>query len=389
MVFSVPYYFFYEEKFSIARVDDISPALFWDVLNLYIISNIAFIFGFLLYHQISTTPIRKVYRSDLNHKLFSSYKIPNYFQNIAYVLTLIIIICYVFTYGDLLLYRKEYIPVFEQKFLITLAKILSLIVSILLGLVYNINRAMSILLITILILFTFGTGSRVTFLLLFLYFLTIFQMSGNTKANKRRFIIQVVISFIFLSYLISLRQLNEYGIIPYLSALFQEDSKILDSIFFNIYYSFIFGLFATARTLSESESNWHYIYISLNPLPGSMVGWPSLSKELMITKFMPYTLHGQVFKMGYSFLISFFLTLGIIFAYFEKVIRKYLIRGKKRIALVFALILALFVFYSYEYHLRSAVRYIYYAFFILIVIKISNYLYRIIKSNVKVGKKIL
>lgn len=368
VVLSVPYYFFYDEKFSIARVDEVSTPQFWGVINMYLIANIAFLIGFLIYHQVATSPIKKIYNLDLNDKLFSKYIIPDYFKKLAYALSLIVIVCYLSTYGTLLLDRENYIPVFENKFLITIAKIMSLVASIVLGLLYSKEKTTSILLISLIIAFTFGTGSRITFLLLILYFLTIFQMSGNTKSNKRRFVVQIIISFLFLSFLISLRKLDDHGIYPYIASVFSGESNILESIAFNVYYSFVFGVFATAKTLTLASPNWYYIYVSLNPLPGSMVGWPEVAKDLLITRFMPYTLHGQVFKMGYTFSITFFMVIGLVFGYFEKVIRKNLINHKKRTAVLFTLILSLFVFYSFEYHLRSASRYIYYAYFITLVI---------------------
>lgn len=354
---------------------------FWSVLNMYLIANIAFIFGFLLYHQVSTPKIRNLYKSDLNHKLFTKYIIPEYFIKIAYTLTLLVVVCYLFTYGKLLLVREDYIPEFENKFLITIAKVISLIGSIILGLVHNKNKYSSWFLIVVITAFTFATGSRITFLILMLYFLTIFQMSGNTKKNKLRFLFQIVISFVFLSYLISLRQLKEHGVVPYIATLFSEDSDIIESVAFNIYYSFIFGVFATARTIREADPNWYYMYVSLNPLPGSMVGWPEVAENLKLTKFMPFTLHGQVFKMGYSFLIFFFLLIGSLFSFFEKKIRKFLINDKKRTAVLFTLILSLFIFYSFEYHLRSAFRYIYYAYFVLLSVYFFQSLWRYIPKK--------
>lgn len=383
VILTVPYFYFYDNKFSIAEVDWIIAKDFWSVLNMYLIANIAFVFGFLLYHQVSTPKIRNIYKSDLNHKLFTKYIIPEYFIKIAYTITLLVVVCYLFTYGKLLLVREDYIPEFENKFLITIAKVISLIGSIILGLVHNKNKYSSWFLIVVITAFTFATGSRITFLILMLYFLTIFQMSGNTKKNKLRFLSQIVISFVFLSYLISLRQLKEHGVVPYIATLFSEDSDIIESVAFNIYYSFIFGVFATARTLREADPNWYYMYVSLNPLPGSMVGWPEVAENLKLTKFMPFTLHGQVFKMGYSFLIFFFLLIGSLFSFFEKKIRKFLINDKKRTAVLFTLILSLFIFYSFEYHLRSAFRYIYYAYFVLLSIYFFQSLWRYIPKKKK------
>ena len=101
VILTVPYFYFYDNKFSIAEVDWIMAKDFWSVLNMYLIANIAFIFGFLLYHQVSTPKIRNLYKSDLNHKLFTKYIIPEYFIKIAYTLTLLVVVCYLFTYGKL------------------------------------------------------------------------------------------------------------------------------------------------------------------------------------------------------------------------------------------------------------------------------------------------
>ena len=368
IVLSVLYFYFYEDKFSIARVDDISEVMFWKVIQLFLFANVAFLIGLLFYHEISTKAIRSLYATNLNQHLFIKFNPSSKLMSYTFILTGIILFFYLVVYGKQLYVRAEYIPKFELKFLITIAKILSLINAILLGLVRVKKRNYANISIFLIVLFTFATGSRVTFLILMLYFLISFQTSGNTLKNKLKFFLQLVFSFVFLSYIVSIRQIPFHGLRPYIATLFNQDSEIIKSIAFNIYYSLIFGIFATSKTLIKGSPDWYYIYVSLNPLPGRLVNWQEVAQELKITKFMPFTLYGQVFEMGYTFTLLFFIMVGNLFGYFEKNVRKFLAKNKRNSAMLFSLLMALFVFYSFEYHLRSAFRYFYYAFFFLFVI---------------------
>ena len=367
IVLSILYFYLYDDKFSIANVDDIDAEMFWLIIQLFLFANVAFLIGLLFYHGISSKSIKRLYATNLNEHLFIRFNPKAKLMGYTFVLTFIILLFYLIVYGKQLYVRAEYIPKFELKFLITIAKILSLINAILLGLIRVKKRSYANISIFLIVLFTFATGSRVTFLILMLYFLISFQTSGNTLRNKLKFFFQLVFSFIFLSYIVSIRQIPFHGIRPYIATLFKQDSEILKSVAFNIYYSLIFGVFATSKTLIKGSPDWYYIYVSLNPLPGRLVNWQEVAQELKITKFMPFTLHGQVFEMGYTFTLFFFIMVGNLFGYFEKNVRKFLAKNKRNSAMFFALLMALFVFYSFEYHLRSAFRYFYYAFFFLFV----------------------
>jgi hypothetical protein len=384
IVLTVLYYYFYDDKFSFYNVDKAINADFLNALKYYIVANIFFLIGSLFYYDLTKKESKILFNAKLDYTLFNKYVLPSRLLNISIMLVFIILICYVLTYGKGVFLRTEYIPEFDNKFLISIAKILSFPAVILLGLFYNTNKFKSGFNFFIIMLLTMSTGSRVTFLLLLIYLLVVFQSSGNTKKNKIRFFIQLVFSFMFMSYVLSLRKLPEHGLIPYLASIFEADnSGARNSIAFNTYYTFIFGFFVTIRTINEAAQDWHVILISLNPLPGSMVGWYNYAPDLRLNVYAPYTLHGQVFNMGMTFTCFFFLSLGLIFSYFEKIIRGLLVKNKRGISLVFVLLLSLFLFYSYEYHLRSAFRYIYYAYFVLVVYKTSNYVIKTLKKQVK------
>jgi hypothetical protein len=373
LIFSPLYFHFYDEKFSIARVDEISSVRFWFVLNHYILADILFILGFLIYHFISTPNIRKLYRENFNKKLFGQIiKKSSSILPIAGILTFFILVFYMATYGSGLWFRDEYIPKPMNKALITIAKILSLVVAIGLAIASKTKKSVCNTLMFIIFLLTFSTGSRTTFLLLVIYFFFGYISSEYSLKNSLKFFAKMGFSFLILSYLMSFRSIETFGLKPYFNTILSGEANVVESFSFNIYYSFIFGVFATAKTMSLYTTDWHHMFVSLNPLPGGLVGWPEVAKELLITRFMPYTLHGQVFQGGFIFISLFFTLIGAFFGFFEKIIRKELISNKRNLALFLTLILLLFIVYSFEYHLRSAFRYIYYAFFLLLFVWIMR-----------------
>src|SRR5690606_10737053 len=167
---------------------------------------------------------------------------------------------------------------------------------------------------------------------LVIYFFFSYVGSKFNIKNSIKFLFNLSLSFILLSYLISFRPLGVYGFKPYIIAIFNGSSDMLRALAFNIYYSFVFGVFATAKTMKLYTNDWNDMFISLNPLPGGMAGVPEISGELAITKFMPFTLYGQVFEAGIVFTLVFFVFIGMIFGYFEKQIRKLLMRNNRVIA---------------------------------------------------------
>ncbi|SDR75359.1 hypothetical protein SAMN04515667_0553 [Formosa sp. Hel1_31_208] len=384
IVLTVLYYYFYEDKISFYNVDKATNSDFLNILRYYIVANISFLAATVIYYDYSIKSNKLIFNTKLDYTLFNKYVLPKRLLNISMLLVLIIFLCYAFTYGKGIMFRVDYIPEFENKFLISIAKILSFLTVILLGLFYSDNKTKSSFGFVVVLLLNMSTGSRATFLLLLIYLLIVFQTSGNTKKNKIRFFFQLVFAFIFMAYVLSLRKLADHGLIPYIASIFSEDeSGIRDSIAFNTYYTFIFGFFATIRTVNEAARDWYIIFVSLNPLPGSMVGWYNYAPLLRLNVFAPYTLHGQVFNMGMTFTCAFFFILGLIFSYFEKIVRALLINNKRGMALVLVLLLSLFLFYSYEYYLRSAFRYIYYAYFVLLIYQASSYFFKRKKNQVK------
>jgi hypothetical protein len=281
------------------------------------------------------------------------------------------------TYGKEIIIRSNYLPDISRAFTLII-KVLSFIEIILLGIAYRKYKFESVLYFLLIVLISLGTGSRVVFLFLLIYFSILFISQGNKTMNKIKFSINIFISILFLAYLMQLRGLSSHGILPYLKNLTAPEGNFLRDFYFNIYYSLIFGFYVTIRTLQEAQFDWNIIFISLNPLPGTLTGWYDYAETMRVNIFAPYTLHGRIFKMGMPFTICYFLTTGILFGLFEKKIRSFLNSGHRVLALVLLLLVILYIVYGFEYNLRSAFRYIYYALFVIFI----NYLYRLLKPYI-------
>ena len=302
--------------------------------------------------------------------------VSNKITYLAIVIFLIIVFLFLITYGKGIFFREEYIPD-RSNGLTTIIKILSFIESLILGFLYKKNKIISLSLFVFFILITLGTGSRTVFLFFVLYTFLIFISNGNTFLNKVRFSIQIFFSLFLLAYIMQLRQLPEHGVIPYLKSIGSSSQDFYRSFFFNIYYSFIYGVFVTIRTVEKAQLDWNMILVNLNPLPGFLAGWYDYSNDMRINIYAPYSLHGRVFRTGTIFTIIYFIFSGLIFSYFEKKIRKLLTEGKRIYAFFLTIILVLHIVYAFEYNMRSAIRYFYYAFFIVFMV----YIFKQLKKN--------
>ena len=377
IISSIIYFYFFDNKFSLYNLDKVNEFEFINIIKLYLIALNSFIFGILIFHNFSKRKTRNLFKYSLTEYLFFTYDLPKNTLKIVNTMFAIILLFFSITYGKELFVRQDYLPEMNNG-LVVLIKIFSFIEVMFLGIIYYRYKKHSIILFTILILLTIGTGSRVVFLFLVVYFILIFISKGNTLKNKFLFLFNLVLSFIFLAYLMQFRKEDSHGIVPYLQSIFSTESNDpIRNFYFNIYYSFIFGVYVTIGTIKEAIPSWKLIFISLNPLPGSMVGWYTYADKMRLNIYTPFSLHGRIFVMGLPFTILYFFLTGLIFSFIERFVRLFLKSGKKEIALILVILLILHIIYGFEYNLRSAFRYFYYALFLIIL----TFLYPIIKSN--------
>lgn len=383
ILLSFIYHYFFENKFSLFELDNVTNKNFLDTIKMYIIALISFIMGVIIYYDQSQKKTKKLFNNTFTDKLFFEYTVSKRLSYIAVALFIFIIFLFLLVYGKGIFIREDYIPE-RSKALTTILKILSFIESLVLGFLYKKNKTISVSLFSMFFLIYLGTGSRTVFVFFILYTFIVFISKGNTITNKVRFSLQVLFSLVLLAYIMKLRQLPEHGIIPYLKSIGSSSQDFYRSFIFNIYYSFIYGVYITIATLNKAKPDWSIILININPLPGSLAGWYDHANSMRLNYYAPFSLHGRVFKTGYFFTIIYFFITGFIFSFFEKKIRSLLNNNKRIYSLTLIVILILHMIYAFEYNMRSAFRYFYYGFFIVFM----GYLFRqIIKNLPKVSKK--
>jgi hypothetical protein len=375
IIITVWYFYFFQNKFSLYNLDVVSEEVFLGVIKLYILALNSFLLGVLFYYEVSKKKTKIIFNKSFSERLFIKYKLRDSFNNIAAGIFFIIIILYFITYGKGLFIRTDYLPN-SNRVLTIFLKVLTFIEIILLGLIYNKKNLLSTTLFLLTILVSISTGSRSVFLFYIVYVCLIFISSGNSLFNKLRFLFHVFIGFIFLAYIMQLRGLDSHGLIPYIKSI-GSPTDFLRNVFFNVYYSFIYGVYVTIETINKAKLDWSIILININPLPGSIAGWYDYADNMRINFYVPYSLHGRVFKTGLFFSVIYFFITGLLFSYFESVVRKMFMDKNRILAFLIIILLVLHIVYAFEYNMRSAIRYFYYAFFILLM----RYLYVQIKKN--------
>lgn len=364
------YYYHYDNKVSLYDFDFITNKLFLETIKFHLMALVAFAFGVIVYYDLSRKNKKLLLNKSFSKVLFYKYNIPDKTKVVIYVLFTLIILLYSLTYGLSIFYRENYL-ISDGRALQTITKLLSFILSILLAFIYPKRKTLSIVLFIILMFLTIGTGSRIGFLYFVIYVFLIFQSNGNTLKNKAILFFNLIVSFFLLSFIMTLRASEDHGVFPYVASLFSEKSTLLQSLNFNIYYSFIFGIFVSAQTIVLNIPDWNNIIISLNPATGNMAGWYDIAENMRVYPIVPYSSNGEVFTMGYGFTFLFYFILGLIVSYFDYKTRLFFSLGKRILGFIIVIMFLLYIVYSFEYNLRSSFRYIYYICILLFLFSIK------------------
>jgi len=352
-----------EWKFNIAKLDNLTNIELWTSIDVFVRMIIYFTVGALFYKY--TFEIHKNVAFDFN---FNLPKISTFFLELVSLLIILLNIILVWSlYGKEIFLRESYTTDYN-KFGVMIMEYSLLFLIFFGGVLYKQRILLSLLIAFFVTILCLGFGSRMAtiFLLVYLFVIYILYIEKPQKFIFRTVWIPFII--LFFGYNISLRYSELHGLGPYLSLPFTDPYAIIENTFFNIYYTLVFGVFATYKTLVEYIPNYQYLSTSLNPSPGFLTDWYSIYKNLRINPYAPFTTIGEIFSYPFiAFLFYFFI--GVFFAYSEKVIHSLLSNRKFLTGFTLFLLTIAFIPYSFEYNLRSATRYIYYALIFSILLR--------------------
>lgn len=370
IIFSIMYHYWmpYSWKFNIAQLDRLDDAGLWVSIRVFVQMLVYFSIGALFYKYLFK--IHKNYHFRFDFKI----KFPAINSDQLVLVSLLIIIVDLILlwslYGKEFFIRPEYAVDYNKAGLMLLEYSLLLLI-FLAGVLFKKRLLFSNLAALFVTLLCIGFGSRMATIYLIVYFFTIFILYFG-KTNRLIFIVfGTPFILLFFGYNMSLRFSDSHGLGPYLLLPFRDGSEILKNTVFNIYYTLIFGVFATFKTLNENTINYNYLFTSLNPSPGFLTDWYLIYKKLRINPYAPFTAIGEIFTYpNIAFVFYFFV--GIFFAHSEKIVQKLFMNGKVIAGFILFLLTVAFIPFSFEYNLRSSVRFIYYALFFMLFLRLFS-----------------
>ncbi len=359
-----------QQKFDIYNLDTLNAKNFNKQVNVFLRMMMFFLIGVYIYI------LKNKNYTQISSKAIQIINVENISINYTTIKKIMIIVLYLccslvfFDYGTELFYRLNYIPQ-KSSMLKTIYTILLIILSVLSAISFKKNKIPAIITIAIVLLIGIGLGSRMATVDLIVFVLTYSFMLKSKRIKIKYFIIWIPLIIVFFGYNIALRtETNIHGLIPYLNIFFKKPEVIYKNTLFNIYYTFVYGFIATSETIKLYHENMGNLITCINPMPGNLTDWYSFSQRMRINIYAPYTSIGELAKFPiFSFI--YYVFLGYYFSYCDFHIKFFIQAKKLLVPAITIILLLLFIVFSFEYNLRSSIRYLYYSAFILMLSKIK------------------
>jgi hypothetical protein len=377
----VPFYL----KENLYNFDRITDYKFKSTIDVFVMMMVFFIMGTFVFKTLNRRKSNQIGKINLdiriNKKLNFDLKILTKILFFLLVLSLFLVFL---DYGFELFSRSMYLPNKTSTFK-TVYQVFFIFISFLSALILKYNKTVSFLAIFTTLLVGISMGSRFASIYLIIYGFTVFALIQNRSKRLYFSFLFIVLVFFFFGFNISLRsETKVHGLIPYTKLIFEKPEILYIYALKNVYYSFIFGFYATADTINVyTFYSIEKLWTCLNPLPGRFTNWYNIADKLRSNVFAPFTAIGElakfkIFFQGYYFLVGFY------FAFVDSYIKLSFQNRKFLLPILHILILCMFTIFSFEYNLRSANRYIYYSLFLFIFIFILR---ELSKKNSKNGEQ--
>ena len=94
IVLTTLYYYFYEDKISLYKLDFIENKLFIETIQYHLLGLIAFSLGVIVYYDLTKRKERIFLNRSFSEVLFFKFKLPNKMSQIIWIIFLIIIVLF-------------------------------------------------------------------------------------------------------------------------------------------------------------------------------------------------------------------------------------------------------------------------------------------------------
>lgn len=284
-------------------------------------------------------------------------------------ITTISVSAYLASFGWSDLVRRDYYLADNDSVLPVIAQLTSIIgivaASMLIASHSIASRYIGAICAVCLTIFMFGKGSR--FAVFGVAAVGVSPMFSWGGAYLRSFrwpfaIVWLLLCLPLIHALIYFRAFGEYGIEPYLTRLPEALSAFSDDgykFFWLLLGNLAFSLPVTEVTISMHHS-FEHMFVELNPLPGSLVGWANIGPTRRISLEVPYSLIGELYGYSPFLLLGYMWVVGYIFAWVESLYSEIVHEFRAVYFMVYCAFSLLFGMLALQYNLRDGTRIIYY-----------------------------
>lgn len=157
-----------------------------------------------------------------------------------------------------------------------------------------------------------------------------------------------------------LRELGSHGLLPYLHALPSFSYAHVDwaSTLTNVLIAFpITGV----SGFNSGHLPFSFLWISLNPLPGTTAGFYNISPYLRLNNWTPFSAVGELANYGTAPMLVIWFGIGAALAYLDGRVSHYINRGRGLVAVTLVGLSGLLTLHSLQYNLRPTIRILLYA----------------------------
>jgi hypothetical protein len=307
------------------------------------------------------TKNKKKLKNKAQKKILYSKNIKTYF--ISLFLMFFNISMLFLEYGSDVFSRTEYHPEHIDYGIFYILYTLSLLIGLaFVGVSKYIGSIFSIILILIIVIFSYSISTRLTGVILLL--IAFINYKNSRKVFSLFLTILGIISLILATYF---RSQKMHGLEHYLQ--FTELSEVIEMIVPVISYAFNFSFHLAVATYHDYNSKGIKLYdfiVSLNPLPGHIAGWYGFYQEKFLVQYnVPSSAFGSFLATGWFISSILFFCLGVIISLFDNYSER-----NKSISIIILVLGFIFIVYFSQYQMRSAFRYLYYILFIIILYKV-------------------
>lgn len=224
------------------------------------------------------------------------------------------------------------------------------------------SKTFRILLLILLLIFLQGLNKRLIVLIPLLYFLGVYIRDLRFSYSKSFALILTALFFAATTY--SYRNNSQQGII-YNIMYFYNNGLNIDLSIEGINYLFGYSFLATLATASFFDIPAIEFWISVNPLPSTIIDVSSVVTEHKLTVYAPYSALGTLGSLGFIYVSIYYFLAGLLF----NCCKSYFPKRFSIASVVILLFFVLFLVLSVQYQLRATTRFVYYAIVYFTVLK--------------------